>query len=63
MLAQCQGTNAYMLAWSPAQGFAVDDVQRGPAQTASLIFTNGPIEMLMRVSCKGGVPVANVSSE
>lgn len=63
VLAECQGANAYLLAWSPAQGFGVDDVRRGPALTASVTFTNGPVtEVQIRVSCKGGVPVANVSS-
>lgn len=63
MLAECQGTNAYLLAWSPDQGFAVDDVQRGPSQTARVTFINGPTtEVLMEVSCNGGVPVAHVSS-
>jgi eukaryotic-like serine/threonine-protein kinase len=63
VLAECQGANAYLLAWTPAQGFGVDDVRRGPALTASVTFTNGPSsEVQMQVSCNGGVPVAHVSS-
>lgn len=62
VLATCQQGGAYLVYWSPAQGFGADDVNRGPAQIASVTFTNPAGGVVMRVSCSSGTPVAHVSS-
>jgi hypothetical protein len=62
VLASCQPGGAYLVYWSPNQGYTADDVFRGPAQVASVTFRNTAGGVLMRVSCSSGIPVAHVSS-
>ena len=61
VVASCQPAGAYLISWSPLQGYEVDGVIRGPAVTARVIF--GPVavsptarEVTMLVSCSAGVP-------
>jgi hypothetical protein len=59
VMAECQPAGAYLLYWSPDQGFQADDVHRGPAAVARVTFEQLPNnEAVMQVSCKGGKPVA-----
>jgi hypothetical protein len=60
-MASCQSGLAYLVYWSPDQGFQADDVLRGPAPQASLVFEGGGTGIRMRVSCRGSVPVAQLS--
>lgn len=56
--AVCGAGGAYLLWWIAQPGFEGDDVVRGPAAVAKVVFrgaTGGGIEL--RVSCSGGVPV------
>jgi len=55
--AVCTANGAYLLYWYAQPGFEADDVLRGPAAVASVIFRDltGGIKMI--VSCHGGVPV------
>jgi hypothetical protein len=62
VLATCQQGGAYLVYWSPAQGFSADQVDRGPAQVASVTFTSQAGGVVMRVSCTSGTPVAHVFS-
>lgn len=62
VVASCQAGQVYLRSWSPAAGFAVDEVQRGPADTAEIKFrsTGGQDdEVGMHLSCRSGVPVAS----
>ena len=61
--AVCQRAGAYLLYWSPDQGFHADDVFRGPAAIASVTFEGPVSEVVMRVSCKSGSPVARLSRD
>jgi len=61
--AECQPAGAYLLYWSPDQGFQVDDVVRGPAATARVTFERLGTGVVMRVSCQGGKPVARLSHD
>jgi hypothetical protein len=61
VVASCQPAGAYLISWSPLQGYEVDGVIRGPAATARVTF--GPVtvsptarEVTMVVSCSAGVP-------
>lgn len=60
VMATCEPTGAYLLYWSPDQGFVADDVLRGPAAVASVLFRSTTSSVVMRVSCSGGTPVAHV---
>jgi hypothetical protein len=58
LVASCAGARAYVVSWSPQQGFASSDVVRGPATNAQVTFTNGQLTVTMVVSCTTGVPTA-----
>jgi hypothetical protein len=60
VLASCQSAGAYLVYWSPDQGYTADDVTRGPAAVASVTFSNTAGGVVMRVSCQSGTPVAHV---
>ena len=59
-MADCVAGGAYLLYWSPDQGFWAEDVVRGPAGTASVTFRGPGAGVIMRVSCPAGVPVAHL---
>lgn len=60
VMATCESAGAYLLYWIPDQGFQADDVVRGPAAVASVVFQNTTSRIVMRVSCSGGRPIASV---
>jgi hypothetical protein len=62
VLASCQSGGAYLVYWSPDQGYTADNVTRGPASVASVTFSNTAGGVVMRVSCTSGTPVAHVFS-
>jgi hypothetical protein len=55
---ECIGQLAYLVSWSPAPGYGVDDVRRGPATIAQLTFQNPATrqEVAYGVQCTAGVP-------
>jgi hypothetical protein len=62
-VASCQQGGAYLLYWSPAQGYETDDVARGPTAVASVAFTSNSGEVILRVTCtRSGVPTPHVST-
>ncbi len=61
VMAQCGSAGAYLQYWSPDQGFFADDVYRGPASVVTVTFRGGGSSVLMRISCKAGTPVAQIS--
>jgi hypothetical protein len=58
LVASCAGTRAYLVSWSPQQGFGSSDVVRGPAVNARVVFIGGQLTVTMIVTCNAGVPVA-----
>ncbi len=58
VVASCGPAGAYLNSWSPAQGYGSDQVLRGPGPAAEVTFDAGAHALTMRVSCRGGVPVA-----
>ena len=56
--AQCIGQLAYLVSWSPAPGYRVDDVRRGPAVEAQVTFVMSSTrqETGLAVGCAAGVP-------
>lgn len=61
VLASCAGARAYVMSWSPQQGFGSSDVVRGPATNAQVTFTDGQLRVTMIVSCHTGVPTATTA--
>jgi hypothetical protein len=61
VVAGCQGAGAYLVSWSPAQGYEVDHVVRGPATTAEVAFAGSRKLVTMDISCPGGVPAASTT--
>ncbi|HEX4661604.1 MAG TPA: hypothetical protein VH307_29770 [Streptosporangiaceae bacterium] len=64
VVATCESAGAYLISWSPAQGYAVDQNQvvRGPTASASVVFRADRRTVTMKVSCPGGTPVASTWS-
>jgi hypothetical protein len=58
LVASCAGARAYLVSWSPQQGFGSSDVVRGPATEAQVTFTGGQLTVTMVVSCDAGAPTA-----
>jgi hypothetical protein len=58
LVASCAGARAYLVSWSPQQGFWSTGVVRGPAASARAAFTSGQLTVTMAVSCATGVPAA-----
>jgi hypothetical protein len=54
--ARCTSTGAYLVSWSPAQGYEADDVHRGPARTVSVVFRAGSHRAVLAVRCVDGLP-------
>jgi hypothetical protein len=58
VVASCAAAGAYLMSWSPQQGYEVGGVFRGPAATARVTFNSNANSVTMLVSCSAGVPVA-----
>jgi hypothetical protein len=58
VVADCRPGGAYLLSWSPAPGYEVGTVSRGPALIAQVIFNSAANSVTMMVSCSTGVPTA-----
>ena len=58
VVAQCATAGAFLLSWSPQQGFTASSVARGPATTARVVFSAAASTVTMAVSCATGVPAA-----
>jgi hypothetical protein len=62
VLAECRSAGAYLVSWSPTQGYEATGVTRGPAVSARVIFESDANSVTMTVSCPnaaGGAPVAS----
>jgi len=62
VLAECRSAGAYLVSWSPVQGYEVDDVTRGPVTTARVVFESSANSVTMKVSCPDGAAGAPVAS-
>ena len=56
VVADCRPAGAYLLSWSPAPGYGIGTVIRGPAPIARVIFNSTANSVTMMVSCSAGVP-------
>jgi len=62
VLAECQPAGAYLVSWSPTQGYEATGVIRGPAATARVIFESNANSVTMVVSCPHGAAGAPAAS-
>ncbi|GIG75830.1 hypothetical protein Pfl04_42340 [Planosporangium flavigriseum] len=61
-VARCAGGQVYLVSWSPAQGFRVDHVARGPGSQASVKFeSDDDVKVFLTVRCVGGEPQTDIS--
>ena len=60
--AVCGSGGAYLIDWTIQPGFEADDVVRGPAPVASVVFRGPSGGIKLRVSCVGGVPFKRLVS-
>ena len=61
VVAGCQPAGAYLVSWSPAQGYEDGWYVRGPAPTAKVSFADSRKLVIMTISCSGGVPSASTT--
>jgi hypothetical protein len=61
VIAECQPAGAYLLSWSPTQGYEAGAVVRGPAPAAQVRFESDADTVTMAVSCSTGVPTATTT--
>lgn len=57
-LAECGSAGAYLVSWSPTQGYETGDVTRGPAATTRVTFESDANSVTMVVTCSSGTPAA-----
>jgi hypothetical protein len=62
VVAGCGPSGAYLISWSPQQGYQADDVVRGPARRAVVAFIAGLSGVRMSVSCAALTPSAVIST-
>jgi hypothetical protein len=62
VVATCEPAGAYLLSWSPAQGYAVYQVVRGPAAVASVVFDTHSSAVTMSIACQGSTPVSSTTT-
>ncbi|MER7165563.1 septum formation initiator [Micromonospora sp. NPDC000207] len=58
VVAECRGTEARLVSWTPAQGYRTTDVDRGPDDDVDVTFEGPGGEYELKVECQGGIPVA-----
>jgi hypothetical protein len=56
-VARCQGQTVYLVSWSPAQGYLVAKVERGPAAFSNVQFMRSGAMSFLRATCAAGIPV------
>jgi len=62
VLAECRSAGAYLVSWSPVQGYQADDVTRGPAATARVVFESSANSVTVTVTCPNGATGAPVAA-
>lgn len=65
VIARCEGKSSYLLSWIPAQGWSVEEHQRGPAESTFVKFEGDTDalddqDVIITVTCPAGEPIAAV---
>jgi hypothetical protein len=59
--ARCGAGGAFLVYWTPQNGFAAEHVVQGPAPVARITFRGSSSAVIMKVSCRAGLPVAHLT--
>jgi hypothetical protein len=59
VVAVCVGGQAFLRTWTPAQGYGVERVERGPYEHADVRFEGSAGRSEVRVRCVNGEPTAD----
>lgn len=62
-IASCPGGLAYLVSWSPTQGYGVERARQGPADEVEVRFEGSEGRSEIKVRCSGGVPVARTKDD
>jgi len=62
VVAECGSSGAYLISWSPQQGYLAENVVRGPAPLAKVTFLAGQSGVSMSVSCNASMPSATITT-
>jgi len=62
VVAECRAGGAYLVSWSPAPGYEVGLVVRGPTDNAEVAFHSAPNRVTMMVTCSTGAPTVSTLS-
>jgi hypothetical protein len=63
VVATCESAGAYLITWSPAQGYEVDRfIVQGPAPVASVRFETNTLAVTMKITCPNGSPVESTTT-
>jgi hypothetical protein len=57
VVAECDGRNVWLASWTPAQGYRVGEVERGPDDDAEVTFHGSENRIEVEVECPAGRPV------
>ncbi|MCW2918163.1 MAG: hypothetical protein JWN52_6231 [Actinomycetia bacterium] len=61
VIVRCVRGSAYLISWTPAQGYATGSVGRGPAVQVSIRFQAPGRQVTMIMSCRNGQPVLDAT--
>ena len=62
VLTECRPAGAYLVSWSPVQGYEAEDVIRGPVSTARVVFDSDANSVTVTVTCPDGTAGAPVAA-
>ncbi|MEH1013507.1 septum formation initiator [Micromonospora sp. CPCC 206060] len=57
VVAECAGREVRLVSWAPAQGYRVEEADRGPDDDVEVTFDGPGGRSEVRIVCSGGVPV------
>ncbi|MGI8334495.1 PASTA domain-containing protein [Actinomadura scrupuli] len=57
VIARCDHGSAYLISWTPAQGYGTGYAGRGPADRVTVRFQGGGRQVTMVIVCRDGQPV------
>ncbi|WP_248960292.1 hypothetical protein [Sphaerisporangium perillae] len=63
VVARCDGGLVTLQSWTPAQGYEVKDVERGPRDKVRVRFEGDDARTEIEIRCSGGRPVSTVRND
>ncbi|MER7334917.1 MULTISPECIES: septum formation initiator [unclassified Micromonospora] len=62
-VAECRPDGVWLVSWTPAQGYRVSDVDRGPDDDVEVTFAGPAGEFELKVRCVGREPVVEADDD